>query len=169
MHETTDDLLALQNLLDTSVAGAGSHLKSMFSGPLTASEVVEELGGIFEVHFATVTPSGAPFVAPIDSLFYRGQLWVGIPATAVRSSFVRKDHRVSISYTRGETFCLIVHGHAVEVGRDDALFEQYSAYSDSEYIKLYGEKWLDWVHDQQATFGWGDLWRIHAAKMFVKK
>ncbi len=169
MHETPDDLVALQNVLDNSIASAGPHLKSMFKEPLTASEVVDELSSIFEVHFATITPSGAPFVAPIDSLFYCGQLWIGIPSAAVRASFVRRDQRVSVSYTRGESFCLIVHGRAVEVRQDDPLAKQYGAYSDGEYMKLYGEKWLDWVEQQRAKSGWGDLWCIDASKMFVKR
>ena len=169
MHETEDDLVGLQALLDRSIAASGPHLKSMFNQRMTASEVATELPGILEVHFATVTPSGAPFVAPIDGLFYRGQFWIGIPSAAARRSFVHRERRVSISYTRGDSFCVIVHGLAVEVGDGDPLAAEYAAHSDDQYVKLYGEKWLDWAAQQREDGNAGDLWRIAARRMFIKR
>ena len=168
MHETKQELAALQDLLDLSVDRAGPHLKSMFQSPMAASEMVSSLDGILEVHFATVTPSGAPFVAPIDALFYRGRLWIGIPTRAVRHEFVRQERRVSISYTRGTSFCLIIHGTAEEVSSDDELVPEYKAWSDDLYFKEYGKDWLDWAEAQRAAGNEGDLWRIRARRMFVK-
>jgi hypothetical protein len=52
------------------------------------------------MHLATATSSGAPFVAPIGCLFYRGAIWFGVPTRAVRQAFLRRDAGVSISYTR---------------------------------------------------------------------
>ena len=96
MYETDDELAALQELLTESFDRAGSHLKAMFEETLTAKEVAAQLEGIFEVHFATVTPIGAPLVAPIDALFFYGKLWIGTPTHAVRARYVRRDPRVSI-------------------------------------------------------------------------
>ena len=169
MHETPDDLTALQALLDESLESAGPHLKGMFEKPLAAADVVAQLEGILEVHFATVTPTGAPFVAPIDGLFFRGRLWIGIPTAAARTSFVRRERRVSVSYTRGKSFCLIVHGIAVQVTEDDAQWEPYNTYSDREYVELYGEGFLEWAEQQKAQGLSGDMWRIDAKKMFVKE
>ncbi len=169
MYETSNDLVALQTLLGESLQSAGSHLAGMFEKPMAAADVVAQLGGILEVHFATVTPTGAPFVAPIDALFFRGKLWIGIPTAAVRTSFVRQERRVSISYTRGKSFALIVHGIAVEVTEDDSQWKPYNAYSDREYVKLYGEGFLDWAEQQKMQGLTGDMWRIDAKKMFVKE
>ncbi|MEM7366130.1 MAG: hypothetical protein AAF525_19110 [Pseudomonadota bacterium] len=168
MHETDQELATLQTLLNDSIERAGPHLRSMFRSPMDATEVVSALSGILEVHFATVTPSGAPFVAPIDALFYRGQLWIGIPSKALRRAFVQRERRVSISYTRGTSFCLIIHGTAEAVGSDDPLVEQYERFSDGLYVQQYGEDWLDWAAKQKAEGNDGDLWRIRARRMFVK-
>ncbi len=169
MYETQDALVALQALLDKSFATAGSHLAGMLEAPMTARDVVAHLEGICEVHFATVTPSGAPFVAPIDGLFFRGQLWIGIPTAAARTAFVSRERRISVSYTRGRSFCLIVHGTAEEVTESDPMWAPYHEYSDREYVKLYGAGFLEWAEQQKAEGADGDMWRVRAHKMFVKE
>ncbi len=128
-----------------------------------------ELSGIFEMHLATTTPRGAPFVAPIDALFFRVEIWFGVPVRAARAPFIRRDPRVSCSFTRGETFGFIVHGRAIEVQENDSLAAAYASYSDGKYTKLYGERWLAWRDQQLAAAGRGDLWRINAHSMFVKR
>jgi hypothetical protein len=48
MHETPDDLIALQDLLDRSADGAGPHLRSIITPErrLTAPEVCHRLAGM---------------------------------------------------------------------------------------------------------------------------
>jgi len=72
MHETNEDLRALQLLLEASYARAGSHLRSIW-GPedrLDADQVRTELTEVEVLNLATVTPSGEPRVAPVDGLFF---------------------------------------------------------------------------------------------------
>ena len=100
MHESPEDNAALDDLLAWSLAGVGEYLRGMFTSVVPAGRVTGALGGILEMHLATATSSGAPFVAPIGCLFYRSAIWFGVPTRAVRQAFLRRDAGVSISYTR---------------------------------------------------------------------
>jgi hypothetical protein len=74
MHETTEDLAALQDLLDRSYAGAGRHLLRIHTPErrLSAAQVAERLTGMCLLALATVTADGRPVVGPVDGIFYRG-------------------------------------------------------------------------------------------------
>jgi hypothetical protein len=114
MHESREDLLELQRILDESYACAGEHLRSIFTPErrLSVEQVVRALQGVFVLHLATVTASGAPLVAPIDGLFYRGRVWFGVPPGAVRIQHLRARPQVSAVHSVGEELCIIVHGAA---------------------------------------------------------
>jgi uncharacterized pyridoxamine 5'-phosphate oxidase family protein len=117
VYETASDLEALQELLDGSYSRAGEHLRSIW-GPetrLDAAGLAAELAGIEVLDLATVTPSGEPRVAPVDGLFYRGELWFGSAVSSQRFRNIRANPAVSGAITRGlETFLVIVHGRAIE-------------------------------------------------------
>ena len=72
MHETVAELKALQRLLDESHNAAGAHLGSVHGDGrrLSAEEVCTKLSGITIVDLATVNSAHAPFVAPVDGLFF---------------------------------------------------------------------------------------------------
>src|SRR5262245_45688985 len=103
MHETDDDLRALETLLSESHRMGGRHLRSIFTDAArpSAAELVRKLSNIFEVHLATTTVGGAPLVAPVDGCFFKGKLWFGVPADSLRTTLLRRDPRVSASYTDG--------------------------------------------------------------------
>jgi len=170
MHENHSDLQVLQALLDASFEKAGSHLRSIFKeeSRLDARQVTAELDGIFEMHLATVTKEGAPLVAPIDGILYRGKVWFGFPALAVRASLVRRDPRVSASYTKGKSFAFIIHGNCHEVAVTDPLFQEYFSCLQELYIKAYGPGWVEW-HAQQKS-GAGEEYNawIEPTRMYVK-
>ncbi|HEX9712932.1 MAG TPA: pyridoxamine 5'-phosphate oxidase family protein [Actinomycetota bacterium] len=117
MHETTEDLNELQELLDRSRARGGSHLRSIFTKvtEMSAVDVVVELSGVQVLNLATVTASGAPRVAPVDGLFYRGRFYFGSAHESVRFKHIRARPQVSAAHTRGEDLTVIVHGVAVEI------------------------------------------------------
>jgi uncharacterized pyridoxamine 5'-phosphate oxidase family protein len=124
VHETPEDLAALQALLDASYARAGAHLRSIW-GPETrlgARELSRELEGIQVLDLATVTPAGEPRVAPVDGFFHRGRFWFGSAADSLRFRNIRSNPAVSAALTRGsETFLVLVHGRAAEIDpRSDA-------------------------------------------------
>ena len=74
MHETPEDLAALQELIDRSYASAGEHLLRIHSPErrLSAEQLAERLQGMCLLSLATVTADGRPIVGPVDGIFYRG-------------------------------------------------------------------------------------------------
>ena len=136
MHETPADLRALQALLDASYERAGSHLRAIW-GPdtrISAEELSAEIGGVQVLDLATVTPRGDPRVAPVDGLFFRGRFWFGSAASSARFRNIRNNPAVSGSITRGgETFTVIVHGHALELDPRGIDAEGFAAYPRELY------------------------------------
>ena len=167
MHETADDLARLQRQLDESYAKAGEHLKSIFRPErcLSAEGVVEELAGVFVLHLATVTAAGDPFVAPIDGLFFRGELWFGIPPGGLRTRHIRAHPGVSASYARGEDACVIVHGSAVEVATSGSDYLAWEAYGR----EVYGRKLWDYWNREHYRARAGDplAARIRARRLYA--
>ncbi len=152
MFETSEDLWALQQLLDTSYARAGAHLRSIWGEEtrLDAAVVSAELAGVQVLDLATVTPRGKPRVAPVDGLFFRGQFWFGSAESSARFRNIRANPAVSGAITRGlETFLVLVHGRAVETdprGPEAGGFADYpralydfdwdAAHPDSPYARI---------------------------------
>lgn len=171
MLESAADLVWLQALLDRSYVHAGKHLRSIFTenARLTAAEVTGALTGIFEMHLATIAADGAPLVAPVDAVFFRGKVWFGFPPAALRSRLVRRDPRVSASYTRGESFAFIVHGVAREVLESDPFFAAYSDYITELYVKAYGPGWIKWREKNRGQPGEQYVGYIEPRRMYVKK
>ena len=161
VRETGPDLQVLEELLDFSYARAGSHLRSIW-GPetrLDASAVVAELAGVQVLDLATVTPRGAPRVAPVDGLFFRGHFWFGSAEASGRFRNIRANPAVSGCVTRGlETFLVIVHGQAVETDPRSPNAGGFAAYPR----ELYDFDW-DAMHP---TSPYG---RIDASTMFAFK
>jgi hypothetical protein len=136
VHETADDLAALQRLLDASHAGAGRHLREIFNDErrIPATELPALLPGVQVLNLATVTASGEPRVAPVDGLFYRARFWFGSAHDSARFRHLRRRPAVSAAHTRGEELAVIVHGSAVETGLDGHPFRDYC-------YEVYGETW----------------------------
>lgn len=161
MHETDQDLEALQGLLDASYARAGSHLRSIW-GPearLEATEVSADLAGVQVLDLATVTPSGKPRVAPVDGLFFRGSFWFGSANRSARFRNIRANPAVSGAVTHGlETFLVIVHGTAVETDPRAPQAGGFANYAREVYD-------FDWdaVHPT-APYAWIDAQTILAFK-----
>lgn len=171
MMESPEDLQHLQDVLDRSYQNAGEHIRRTFipdSRP-SASELVSLLPGIFEIHLAVATADGAPLVAPIDAAVFRGRIWIGLPFHAVRSRLIRRDGRVSGSYTKGATFALIVHGKAVEVPTNDPSYRDYSEYIYDLYVSMYGPNWANWYDKNRENIERGYHGWIEPRRMYAKK
>lgn len=143
MHETPEDLARLQHELDESYAAAGEHVRSIFRPQrrLSAEELVQTLKGVFVLQLATVTAANEPFLAPIDGLFYRGNVCFGVPRGAVRIAHLRARPQVSATYTRGEEVCVMVHGTARELREGDPLHADYIAYCRETYGEALWDYW----------------------------
>lgn len=144
MKETSEDLVWLQRVLDDSYARAGSHLRDIITPErrLSAAGLADRLQGVQVLHLATVTAAGEPRVAPVDGLLYRGRLWFGTGAEAVRIRHIRKRPQVGGSIAHGEAFAVTVHGRAVEV--DLTGDPEGRAFRD-HLLEIYGPDWETWA------------------------
>ena len=117
MHETPEDLAALQALLDRSYDGAGAHLLRIHTPErrLTAEQVAERLPGMRLLALATVTADGRPIVGPVDGIFLRGAFHFGSAPDSVRFRHIRARPHVSATHLPGEELAVTVHGRAVPV------------------------------------------------------
>ncbi len=163
MHETPADLVALQDLLDRSAAGAGGHLRSIITPErrLTAQEVCSRLTGMSLLALATVTSDCRPLVGPVDGIFYRGDFYFGSSPDSVRFSHISRRPHVSATHLPGEDLAVTVHGRAAPVdvrSADHAGFRQTLL---DVYVPRYGSEW-------EAFLDSGPVYaRIDADRMFT--
>jgi len=162
MHETDEDLAALQVLLDRSYANAGEHLLRIHTPEhrLTAEEVCARLTGMRLLALATVSSAGRPIVGPVDGIFFRGAFHFGSAPDSVRFRHIQARPHVSATHLPGEDFAVTVHGRAVplDVGAEEnAVFRQTLL---DVYVPRYGEEWSHFLDSGPAYA------RIDAERMF---
>src|SRR4051794_4126038 len=111
MHETPEDLAALQELLDRSYDAAGPHLLRIHTPGrrLTAGQVAERLQGMSLLALATVTADGRPVVGPVDGIFLRGAFHFGSSPDSVRFRHIHARPAVSATHLPGEELAVTVH------------------------------------------------------------
>ena len=117
MRETTEDIQALQELLDRSYEAAGAHLHRIITPErrLTAEQVCERLTGMSLLALATATRNGRPIVGPVDGIFFRGAFHFGSAPDSVRFRHIAERPHVSATHVPGEELAVTVHGRAVVV------------------------------------------------------
>jgi hypothetical protein len=159
LHETPDDLAALQGLLDRSYESAGQHLKRIITPErlLTAEQVAERLTGMCLLALATVTADGRPIVGPVDGVFFRGSFHVGSSPDSVRFRHIDRRPHVSATHLPGEELAVTVHGRAVPI---DILSDAHGELQDA-YRGVYGPDWGD-LAEKGARYA-----RIEADRMFT--
>lgn len=163
MHETPEDLGALQDLLDRSAEGAGEHLASILTEErrLTARQVADRLTGMCLLALATVTSDGRPLVGPVDGIFHRGAFHFGSSPDSVRFRHIRSRPQVSATHLPGEHLAVTVHGRAVPIdvgSRDHADFRRTLL---EVYVPRYGPEWEEFL-DSGPIYA-----RIDAERMFT--
>jgi Pyridoxamine 5'-phosphate oxidase len=166
VHETPDDLEALQELIDRSYASAGRHLLSIHRPDrrVPADELAARLTGMTLLALATVTADGRPIVGPVDGIFYRGAFHFGSADDSVRCRHIRARPYVSATHLPGEEFAVTVHGRAVQVdirSDADAGFRQTLL---EVYVPRYGPEWEAGFLDTGPVYA-----RIEAERMFTFK
>ena len=141
MHETPDDLAALQDLLDRSYASAGEHLLRIHTPErrLAAAELAERLDGMCLLTLATATADGRPIVGPVDGIFFRGGFHFGSSPDSVRFKHIRARPQVSATHLPGEELGVTVHGRAVPVDVERAA--EFRQTLLDVYVPRYGPEW----------------------------
>jgi nitroimidazol reductase NimA-like FMN-containing flavoprotein (pyridoxamine 5'-phosphate oxidase superfamily) len=161
MHETPDDLTALQRLIDTSYAAAGTHLLRIHTSQrrLNAEQLAQRLTGMRLLALATVSSDCRPVVGPVDGIFYRGKFYFGSSPDSVRFRHIRARPQVSASHVPGEELAVTVHGRAVPINLSaEAGFRQTLL---DVYIPRYGAEWEEFL-DSGPVYA-----RIEARRMFT--
>jgi nitroimidazol reductase NimA-like FMN-containing flavoprotein (pyridoxamine 5'-phosphate oxidase superfamily) len=161
VHETAQDLAALQELIDRSYANAGPHMLRIHSPErrLTAEQVAERLQGMRLLSLATVTADGRPIVGPVDGIFYRGAFHFGSSPDSVRFRHISKRPHVSATHLPGEELAVTVHGRAVPVDTSSGEFRQVLL---DIYLPQYGDDWMNNILDAGSIYA-----RIEADRMFT--
>ena len=160
MHETAEDLEALQALIDRSYAQAGPHLLRIHTPErrLTAEQVSERLQGMCLLSLATVSSAGRPVAGPVDGIFFRGAFHFGSAPDSIRARHIAARPWVSATHLPGEELAVTVHGRAVPVDVSSGPFRQTLL---DIYVPRYGESWAEML-ESGAVY-----WRIEPERMFT--
>jgi nitroimidazol reductase NimA-like FMN-containing flavoprotein (pyridoxamine 5'-phosphate oxidase superfamily) len=163
VHETPEDIRALQELLDRSYKAAGAHLRRITTPErrVDAATLAERLTGMRLLVLATVTGDGRPINGPVDGIFYRGAFHFGSSPDSVRFRHIRRSPYVSATHLPAEEFAVNVHGRAVELdirSGQEAGFRQTLL---EIYVPRYGPEWETDFLDSGPVYA-----RIEAEKMF---
>ena len=158
MHETPEDIAALQELLDRSYERAGAHLRSITTPErrVSAEDLVERLTGMCLLVLATVSADCRPIAGPLDGIFYRGAFHFGTAPNSVRYRHLLARPQVSATHLPREEFAVNVHGRAVPVEVTGGLRETLL----EVYVPRYGESWEQFLDSGPVYM------RIDAEQMF---
>jgi hypothetical protein len=159
VHETPDDIRALQQLLDRSYESAGPHLRSITTPErrVDATALAARLTGMCLLVVATVTADYRPIAGPLDGIFYRGAFHFGTAPDSVRYRHLLTRPQVSATHMPREEFAVNVHGRAAPVeatgGFRETLLEVY--------VPRYGPDWEEFLDSGPVYM------RIAADRMFT--
>jgi hypothetical protein len=144
MHETREDLDALQAQLDASYARAGAHLLGIHRPErrMSAQQIAQRLTGMCLLSLATVTADGRPVIGAVDGIFYRGAFHFGSAPESVRFRHIRRRPGVSAMHLPAESLAVTVHGRAVMLG--DLHAPEHAGFRQTlldVYTPRYGTEW----------------------------
>lgn len=148
MHETRDELAALQALLDDSLAGSTAHLQSIVTDrTMTAEQLTAVLTGMCTLAVSTVTAKGEPRISAADGHFLHGRWLFGTARTAAKARHLAARPAASVAHLRGEELGVFAHG-TVEV-LNPAEGDAAPGWPELlAYVKdFYGADAFDWEKD----------------------
>ncbi|MGO8874952.1 MAG: pyridoxamine 5'-phosphate oxidase family protein [Acidimicrobiales bacterium] len=142
MLETKAELQGLQQLLDSSHAGASEHLRGIINEgrTLSAASVVGLLSGMKVVSLATVTAGGQPRISAVDGHFLHGTWTWSTSATSVKAHHLEVRPAVSVAHVDNEELAVFAHGQSERLGPSDPLWGETLAH----WTTHYGGSPLDW-------------------------
>jgi len=163
VHETPEDIRALQELLDRSYATAGRHLRSITTPErrVDAQELAGRLTGMCLLVVATVTADCRPIAGPLDGIFYRGAFHFGTAPDSVRYRHLLARPQVSATHLPREEFAVNVHGRAAPVDVRAAESRGFRETLLEVYVPRYGPEWEQFLDSGPVYL------RIEADRMFT--
>ena len=164
MHETVEDLVALQAVIDRSYANAGTHLQRIHTPErrLTAEQLAERLQGMVLLTLATVTRDGRPLTGPVDGFLHRGAFHFGSAPDSFRFRHIYERPQVSATHLPGEELSVVVHGTAVPIDVADPAHAGFRRTLLDYYVPRYGADWETNFLDRGVAYA-----RIDAERMFT--
>lgn len=164
MLETTDELAALQQLLDRSATTAGPHLRSILTEErrLDAGPLCERLQGMRLLALATVTEDGRPLVGPVDGYLLHGSFHFSSARNSVRMRHLAVRPAVSATHLPGEALAVTVHGRAelYELAGPDG--DELRGAMLDHYLPIQGPDFATWLDGLDALGA-----RIDADRLFT--
>ncbi|HEX5927073.1 MAG TPA: pyridoxamine 5'-phosphate oxidase family protein [Baekduia sp.] len=163
MHETPEEIAALQALLDRSYAAAGPHMLRIHTAErrLTAQQVAEQLQGMRLLTLATVTADGRPITGPVDGVFLHGAFHFGSSPDSTRFRHITKRPQVSATHLPGEELSVTAHGRATLVDVQAPEGADLRRALLDIYVPRYGAEWEQFM-DSGPLFA-----RIDAERMYT--
>jgi hypothetical protein len=132
----TDELAALQDLLDASFARASEHLTSIMTPErrLTAERLVAELPCPAVLNIATVTARGEPRISAVDGHFLRGHWYFTTGGNSPKAVQLAARPAISASFTPRDGFGVFCHGRAVAIpsGAEREMVAEH-------FVEVYGQ------------------------------
>lgn len=165
MLETTEELAALQQLLDDSAATAGPHMRDIITDDrrMDAAALTARLQGMCLITVATVTADGRPLTGPFDGYFLRGSWWFSSGAEAVRIRHLKARPAVSVTYLPGEELAVTAHGRAELFDLHGPECAELRQAMLDHYLPKQGPGFQEWMEGLKDAFGV----RIDARKLFT--
>jgi uncharacterized pyridoxamine 5'-phosphate oxidase family protein len=162
VHETPQEIEALQQLLDESAAHAGPHIREIITDDrrLNAVELCEVLQGMRLV--ATVTADGRPLVGPVDGYLVHGNFYFSSGHDSVRMRHLAKRPFVSFTHLPGEELAITVHGRAELF---DIMGDEHPELRHAMleyYLPKQGPAFEEWLNGSQSIGA-----RVIAEKIFT--
>jgi hypothetical protein len=148
MHETTEELIELQALLDASLARSTTHLRSIVAErTVTAEQLTHILTGMCTLALSTVTAKGEPRISGVDGHLLHGTWCFGTARSAAKARHLAARPAASVAHMRGEDLGVFTHGTVETLNPEDgapaADWHDLLAY----FKGFYGDDAFDWDRD----------------------
>ncbi len=140
VDETTDEIEALQRLLDASHERSTEHLREIIDDDrlLSARHVVGLLTGMKVISVATVTATGEPRISALDGHFRHGTWTFSTSRTSAKAHHLAARPAVSVAHIDHEEMAVFAHGRAVELQGEEL------AEADEHWTAHYGSSPSSW-------------------------
>jgi hypothetical protein len=117
MQESDAELTELQALLDTSLAQATGHLRSIVrpGRTLTAAQLVQVITGMCTLAVSSVTASGEPRVSGADGHFLHGCWVITTERSSAKARHFAARPAISAAHLRGDDLGVFTHGRVEEL------------------------------------------------------
>jgi hypothetical protein len=140
----SDELQALQDLLDTSFARASEHLCSIMTPErrLSAERLVAELPCPAVLNIATVTARGEPRISAVDGHFLNGHWYFTTAGDSPKAVQLAARPAISAAFTPRDGYGVFCHGHAVALpaGPERTMIAEH-------FAEVYGQSFEEFGPD----------------------